>query len=182
MKSILNKKRVFGWAKTAAIYGAILFSIGLWQNRNLLPTGNESFAPGYDLPTLDNPELIHIGHQDNIHQKNIQPKTILFFFAPWCTVCSLNADNINMLLKTNNNTQEVRILAVALAYESIETVRQYVRDHDLNVPVLLGTDQLQEAYKISAFPTFYILDERGAIKHQATGYTTFLGLLARKLF
>ena len=48
------------------------------------------------------------------------------------------------------------------------------------MPVVLGDEALMAAYKISAFPTLYFVDEHGLITARALGYTTTLGLMLRQ--
>ena len=71
------------------------------------------------------------------------------------------------------------VVTIAVAYENVEQVRQYVRDHDVRVPVLLGDDATERAFRVSVFPTVYFVDASGQIMRSASGYTTTAGLLAR---
>jgi hypothetical protein len=73
------------------------------------------------------------------------------------------------------------VVSVAASFEDVAQVRAYLRDHDVDYPVLLGDDAVLRAFHVEAFPTVYFLDEHGRVRRSATGYTTTLGLLARLL-
>lgn len=71
------------------------------------------------------------------------------------------------------------VYAIALQYDSAEQVADFVADLDLQVPVLLGNQQLAVDYQIQAFPTYYVLDAQGQITAKSLGYSTALGLWLR---
>ena len=50
-----------------------------------------------------------------------------------------------------------------------------------DVPVLLGTPELLNSYRIRAFPTVYVLNESGNIDGSTVGYSSTLGLWWRTL-
>jgi hypothetical protein len=45
--------------------------------------------------------------------------------------------------------------------------------------VLMGNDELEEAYGVTAFPTIFVLSSEGRIQESSVGYTTRLGFLWR---
>ncbi len=145
--------------------------VTLWQNRNLLDVSEK--APGFSLRSLDG----------NIYALDTsgKRKTVLYFFAPWCTVCNLSSHNIASLREALD-PEDVNIYAVALSYSRSDEVKVFAEDHKLTVPVLLGSEEVHRNYKIEAFPTIYIIDQNGNISGRVVGYTTELGLRLRLLF
>jgi len=73
----------------------------------------------------------------------------------------------------------LRVIAVALDWESKSDVMDYVEEHELRVPVLLGDASIARAWKVSAFPTYYVLDKDHRVAAGDIGYSTQLGLLWR---
>jgi len=105
-------------------------------------------------------------------------RTLVYFFAPWCTYCALSSGNLNRLHRFRGD-QGLRVVTVVLDWESLSEVRDYVEKHELNVPVLLGDAAIARAWKVSAFPTYYVLDKDHGIAARDIGYSTQLGLLWR---
>ena len=153
-----------------AIVLVALWGIGKWQARNLLP--ERAAAPAITLTSLDG---------ERLGTATAKGKTlVLYFFAPWCTVCELSSHNIRAL-RDGRSEDEVAVYAVGLAYEEDNDLRQFALEHELNVPVLKGTEQTQQDYRIDSFPTVYIIDEDSKVQDRVVGYTTELGLRLRSL-
>jgi hypothetical protein len=71
------------------------------------------------------------------------------------------------------------VLSVAVAYEDEEDVRRFAREHAVDYPVLLGSEELRRAYGVEQFPTTFFVTPEGQLERAAVGYTTRLGLLWR---
>ncbi|NMP15298.1 TlpA disulfide reductase family protein [Thalassotalea sp. Y01] len=104
--------------------------------------------------------------------------SIIYFFAPWCSVCRFSMDNLQSLYQRN---PDVNIVAVALDFKDKQEVQQFVERMGLEFPILLGNQQVKQAYKVSAYPSYYVLDEQQQIQHKSMGYSTELGLYLRSL-
>ncbi len=107
-------------------------------------------------------------------------KVVLYFFSPWCAMCEYSSSNVRALREARSPS-ELAVVAVGLAYEDPDELRRFAREHELNMPVVAGDEQVQRAYRIRAFPTVYVLDEAGAVEDRVVGYTTELGLRLRAL-
>ena len=153
----------------AIIIFVILMVFSWWQNRGTLPAKGQS-APEFNLTALDG--TVHQLSQDQGKQ------VLLYFFAPWCSICRLSAGNLNDL-RAARSEDELVILMVALSYENRAEVEAFVADLNLQVPVLLGSDQQMQDYQIVGFPTYYVIDEAGKLINKSMGYSTELGLRYR---
>lgn len=81
----------------------------------------------------------------------------------------------------DSRKDEVNVIAVALSYDSVNEIRDFVMDKQLTFPVLLGNDAVMAHFKVRGFPTYYVLDEQGKISGKTQGYSTELGLRLRSL-
>ncbi len=147
---------------------ALVLGLGAWQTRDHLGGGETPVAV---LTTLDGKPVA----LDSLRGKPV----LLAFWAPWCTVCAAESQNLSWALRLAGD--RARVVSVAASFEDVAQVRAYLRDHDVDYPVLLGDDAVLRAFHVEAFPTVYFLDEHGRVRRSATGYTTTLGLLARLL-
>jgi peroxiredoxin len=151
----------------------LIFFVGLylviefWQTRNLLPDDGSQQAPQFSLVGMD-------GKVYKSSKLNKLP-TVIYFFAPWCKVCHFSIPNLQNLFEDTARDQ-LNVMAVVLDWQNKEEVSQYIKDHNLTMPVLLGTTQTMQDFKIQAFPTYYVLDKNQKITKVSMGYSTELGL------
>ena len=103
---------------------------------------------------------------------------LLYFFAPWCKVCATSSANVNAL-RAARSESELAIYAIGLEWEDGADLARFAREHELRVPVLRGSAEIERAYHVDTFPTVYVLDEQGAVQDRVIGYTTELGLRLR---
>ncbi|MGJ8663311.1 MAG: TlpA family protein disulfide reductase [Marinicella sp.] len=164
-----RKNKYNAMVMDAVLIFVLLYSFSWWQNRGSLAAEGQT-APDFTLTALDG----------SIHQLQNQQgqQTLLYFFAPWCSICRLSADNLNGL-RVARSEDELQIFMVALSYESRLAVEEFVADLELEVPVLLGTEQQTIDYQIQGFPTYYVIDEAGNLDSKSMGYSTELGMRVR---
>ena len=144
---------------------ALFYAIHSWQTRNLpldLP------APNSVLAQLNKDQSIPLVEQGT--------KGVIYFFAPWCSYCRYSIGNLDALLE---GEQVAWARAVALDYENIGEVNEFVESVGLNAPVLLGGTQQASDWHIRAFPTYYVINSDGRISSRSVGYSTRLGLFWR---
>ncbi|WP_053084537.1 thioredoxin-like domain-containing protein [Catenovulum maritimum] len=108
--------------------------------------------------------------------KQRETDTLVYFFAPWCSVCHLSIDNLEAVHNDQNTTQ---IIAIALDYQSETEVRDFIAQHELSFPVYLGNEEVKQKFKISAYPSYYVVTNQAEVRSKVAGYTTELGILLR---
>jgi peroxiredoxin len=166
LRQIKQKIRQYWWATLlteALIIVAIFYGITLWQTRHLLSV--DTAAPLFTLPSLSG-ETYHLADSRG-------SKTVLYFFAPWCSVCHLSIGNLEAL---SHHSEKLTILIIALSWKTVAEVQDFIKEHKLTIPVLLGTPELATLYHIKGFPTYYVLDSQGNVIARDMGYSTELGL------
>ncbi len=142
-----------------------------YQSRNLLPT-DLAQAPALIGPTLTG-EHYDIGDRPAV-------KTLVYFFAPWCKICAASSGNIDNLRNFRSDS-DLKILLVALEWQTQAEVQEYVDQHEIKVPVLLGDRKIMTEWNIYAFPTYYILDNERRVIRRDLGYSTLAGLWWRTI-
>ena len=63
----------------------------------------------------------------------------------------------------------------AFSYTDLQSFEAFLERNAVDVPVILGTSEQLNSYRISAFPTVYALNESGNIDGSTVGYVTNLG-------
>ena len=94
-------------------------------------------------------------------------RTVIYFFAPWCTWCRLSMPALRSAL-----ADHAALRLVALDYASPAEVQRMLAEVGLDdVPVILGNRELQREWQVHAYPTYYVLDREQRIRHRSVGYT-----------
>ncbi|MBT8065852.1 MAG: TlpA family protein disulfide reductase [Gammaproteobacteria bacterium] len=151
---------------------AAFAAISAFQMRNMLATSDE-IAPSLSGPLLR-------GGSYDVAAAGDRP-VLVYFFAPWCTFCAVSSDNLKRLRRLRDD-DSLEILTVALAWQDIDEVRNYVERHEINLPVLLGDSSIAEDWRVHAFPTYYVLDSQKRVHRRDLGYSTQFGLWWRTWF
>lgn len=165
---LLKRSRWKVWLLEALLAVGIFLAIDQWHARTLL--ADEQIVPRSNLPLLDSTVVSPLPSQG---------RSLVYFFAPWCSVCKLSISNLNDIAVSQ---PDVSVQLVALDYGSVEEVRQFIGNQSLNFPVLLGNRQTLQEWQIKAYPTYYIIDENGRITSKNMGYSSELGMKVRLAF
>ena len=149
-----------------AIGGIIISAILYWQSLDMVDRDGSVAIPNTELPTL-------AGNTDTLFKEGKQ--TLVYFFAPWCQVCHSSIGNLEYL-----DESSVNIVRIALDYESVSSVKKFAVDHDIQSEILLGNGSIKHKFKVSAYPTYYLLDAEQKIIGGSKGYSTAAGLKLRE--
>ncbi len=99
---------------------------------------------------------------------------VIHFWATWCKVCKLEAQNIETLSK------QYEVLTIAVNSGENAKIQAYLKERGLTFKVLNDVDgSWAKQFKVDAFPTTFIYDGTGELRFTEVGYTTTAGLLAR---
>jgi len=166
---ILNTAKVSSLLLNVVLVIVVFAVVSAFQARNMLGTDRQA-APDLQATTLQ-------GSEFDLGAADARP-TLVYFFAPWCHYCAFSSDNLVRLRRLRGESS-LRIITVALDWQSAAEVQEYAERHELNVPVLLGDASISRDWKVYGFPTYYVLDSEHRVVRRDIGYTTQLGLLWR---
>lgn len=161
------------WLIELLVVFGILAAISMYLVRDMLAVEDR-------VPVLSLPELSAVT-QNSAGTNPIQTvqwqqsdKTLIYFFAPWCSICSVSMKGLALLPDT-----DAQIIVVALDWQNIEEVNQFIDRVGYEGTVLLGSRETQAAYQIDAYPSYYVVDNEGVVVHRDRGFTTPPGLFLR---
>ena len=171
-KKIVKYVKGHKWASIlfeASIIVLVLVAFSWYQNRGTLAADGK-MAPDFTLKSLD-------GKSYQLSELKGK-KVLIYFFAPWCSICHLSGGNLNDL-RAARSDDELEILVVGLSYEFPAEIQDFANELQLTMPVLYGNDQQIQDYKIKGFPTYFVVDEEGKVIHRSVGYSTEIGMRLR---
>lgn len=167
-----SKKKGLGFFLNALFFVAVFVAVSTFQARNMLSTS------GTAAPTLSGP-LLRGGSYD-ITAAGDRP-VLVYFFAPWCAFCAASSDNLTRLRRLRDE-ESLEILTVVLDWQDRDEVLDYVDRHELDLPVVLGDSRIAQDWRVSAFPTYYVIDSDRKIRRRDLGYSSQFGLWWRTWF
>lgn len=168
LRELYRANRCFRWAAELLLLVALVTAVGAWQTRHLLS--------GVPLPQFEL-EQVGGGHLSSASLQG-QPAMVVLW-APWCSVCAAQADNVARVARWAS--ARGRVVSIALEYRARSEVDAHALSHGVGGPVLYGTEALGQALRVESFPTVYFVDAKGRVTYAAVGYTTTLGLWWRLL-
>jgi thiol-disulfide isomerase/thioredoxin len=168
LKSGWKKLRSHYWGSLAVdvvLIATAFLLVSMWQTRDL---PDDDHTPPLELAWLDDMRADSIMVPGEVG--------VIYFFAPWCFYCKHSINNLDGLVSSGKLAWA---RAVALEYASLDEVREFISETGVNLPVLLGGPKTSSDWNISAFPTYFVIDENGQIASRSVGYSTRIGLQAR---
>lgn len=168
IKSAWKTLRGNYWASLAVdvvLLVTVFMLVSMWQTRDL---PDDDHTPPLELMWLDDRQADSIMVPGEVG--------VIYFFAPWCFYCKHSIDNLDKLVVSGKLAWA---RTVALEYGSLDEVREFLNETDVNLPVLLGGPKTTNDWNIRAFPTYFVIDEEGQIASRSVGYSTKIGLQTR---
>ncbi len=160
----LLRNRWARFARDALLVVAAWALIGAYQTRRHV--SDHAPAPDFTLVDLD-------GKAVSLHDFRHR-KVVLHFFATWCGVCKAELPSLRGLF--GNLGDDETLLAIVQDADDLEAVRRFVREHEIEYPVLLGNRAVLSAYGVNAFPTNYYVNGDGTVSASTTGLSTRVGM------
>ncbi len=168
-----------GWrrfGKYVTVWNIITVAILIWAAPRLLPHvgalvgigSGPDVVPTYSYASLDGKAM----SSDSLRGKVV----LVNFWATWCTPCKVEMPLLEMMHKRH---EEAGFLVVGLAVDrvSTEVVRAFVVERGVSYPIAhVGPEAEQVFGGVRGYPTSFLLDRTGRIRHTVIGPVAPLSL------
>lgn len=132
-------------------------------------TASDKVTPGdiakdFRLDTLTHERFYLNQHKDKV--------VVIVFWTTWCNVCKAELVELKSLMNMPGHDNLV-IAGICCDPENINNVKWIVENLNIDYPVLLDKGQIVTGkYRISAFPTTVIIDQKGVVSFIKEGYNS----------
>lgn len=144
----------------------------------LKDTIKEQFLP---VATIEN--AVHIAPADydvdlqginvpSTNLKNFKDKVVfLNFWGTWCPPCIKEWPSIQKLYDTKK--EKIEFVLIAMKDEEAK-VKKFLKENNYNVPVYIAQSPISEKILPKAFPTTFLLDDKGRILLKEDAYKDWM--------
>jgi len=156
----MNRGRIKRWVVLSllAVFAMLSWSSSGCGTSTVAPR-LDALAPDFTLPTL-------YGETLNLDELRGQP-VVLNFWATWCSACRRQMPYLQAAFEEKG--QQVKFIAINVG-EGSGTVRQFIDSTGISFTVALDRDRtVASAYNIRYYPTTFLIDGDGVIKHIRLG-------------
>lgn len=162
-------RQLRGWQRLSLelmIIAVVFFGLSSWSSRHLLQEGEK--LPELIVSTLEG-EPVTLAAPSH-------ERTLVYVFAPWCSICRISMPGLSLIERPS-----MEQVALALDYDSVEEVSQFIEDVGFTGKVYLGNSSVAKALNIQGYPSYYLLNADGDIIHRAQGLSTPPGIWLNSL-
>lgn len=129
------------------------------NSRGLLPVGTQ--APAWKLSAPDGTQVA---------LADLKGKVVLIdFWATWCGPCRRAMPGIQSI-RDKYPAEKVAVFGISSGESEDADPGAFLKKLGFTYPTLLHGETISAAYKASALPTLYIIDQDGVIVHAEKGY------------
>ena len=98
--------------------------------------------------------------------------TLVNFWASWCGPCELEAPDLQELHEKYG--EQILMYGVnATKFDKERAAREFVEEYKFTFPILMDrVGDVTKQYKVSTFPTSFIIDSEGIIRERVNGVIT----------
>jgi cytochrome c biogenesis protein CcmG/thiol:disulfide interchange protein DsbE len=157
--------------KKVFFFAFILLSLFVWSacSRNEQGTTTEhrpevgSAAPDFTLKDLRGREVRLSSYRGHV--------VLVDFWATWCPPCKATIPEL-ISVEERYGDKGVIVLGVSIdeGRDVSAKLSAFSREHNMNYPVLIGTDAVEDSYDITSIPTMLLVDKEGKIRDLYRGY------------
>ena len=94
---------------------------------------------------------------------------VIDFWATWCGPCEKTIPVIKAFHETYGD--RVSVLGVSVDWDR-DAIAPFVREHEMTYPILLGDEGLAMRFGAPGFPSLFVVDADGRIRHSHVGVIT----------
>jgi peroxiredoxin len=143
-------------------YRCLDCSVALWQslsasNRvhaNVKPHGGRKMAPDFASADASDKPIKLSDFRGNV--------VLLNFWATWCGGCQVE---IPWFMEFQNKYKDsgFAVIGVSLDADGWKSVKPYVKEKAVNYPVVIGSQEVAQLYRVTAMPVTLLIDREGRI-------------------
>jgi len=122
------------------------------KNRSAIAVG--SAAPDFTLEDSNGASTKLSGYKGKV--------VLLDFWATWCTGCKVEIPWYMEFAKKYEQSG-LAVVGVSMEKEGWTVVKPFIREKQMNYPVVLGDDELANRYKLTSMPLTLLIDREGKI-------------------
>ena len=133
-------------------------------------------APDFILPQLEGGGVVSLG---DLEGKIV----ILDLWATWCPPCALQVPVLNAFHEAHRGEGDVVVYGVSVDQIGVEEIRDWVAEHDVRYPNLVGGDALSRKLGAVGFPALFVVGPDGLLYERHEGVIeleTLEAFLARR--
>lgn len=130
-----------------------------YKSPKLLPV--DTIAPEWNLVNLDD---------DTMRLSDFRGQLVLIdFFYMWCYPCMAALPALQELHEEYRD-KGVKVVGINPFDTKEDGIMEFLEKRDVNYTVLLGAKEVAKMYRVSGYPTMYLLDRQGKIIKTQVGY------------
>ncbi len=144
------------WGPAVLALGFVAYMYGRGEGAGDLRGKSADFT----LPLIDGGDLTLSGLDGKIR--------VVDFWATWCGPCKMMTPQFAEL---HRKYRDRGVVVVGVALDDADAVRQYVKDHAVPYPIVLGDGKVADQFGgIRGIPTTFIIDRMGRITNRHVGF------------
>ncbi|MBI5444660.1 MAG: TlpA family protein disulfide reductase [Deltaproteobacteria bacterium] len=157
--------RMLGAVRNPLVLGVVLLALFAGCSRKQ-PTAAPIAAPDFTLTSIDG---------GTIRLSDYRGKVVLLdFWATWCPPCRAAIPHV-VELQQALGPQGFAVIGMNLD-ENGEELVAFLQRNPVNYPIVRTDDAAKSAYGgVNAIPHVFLIDRKGMIREQYTGYTKEIG-------
>ncbi len=152
----------------------VIFAVAFFIISNILsyfnaPKLSSNKLPYFSATTID-------GKLFSSQTKHHKP-LLIHFWATWCPICKIENSSISAL------SSKFDVITIAESSGSNKKIKKFLQQHHLKFQVINDKNGLiASLFKVKAFPSSFIYNQKNKLKFVDVGYSSYLGLYARLLY
>ena len=119
-------------------------------------------APDFILPQLEGGGVVSL---EDLAGKIV----ILDLWATWCPPCALQVPVLNAFHEAHRDEGDVVIYGVSVDQVGVDEIRDWVNEHGVLYPNLVGGDPLSRELGAVGFPALFVIDPKGRLQARHEG-------------
>ena len=152
----------------------VVFAVAFFIISNVLSYFN---APKLSSNKLSYFSATTIGGKLFSSQTKHHKPLLIHFWATWCPICKIENSSVSAL------ASRFDVITVAESSGSNQKIKKFLQQHHLKFQVINDKNGLiASLFKVKAFPSSFIYNQKNKLKFVDVGYSSYLGLYARLLY